>query len=506
MKTSDYRREFAAYNSALELARCRHHAGLDAELRAEPIYERYSDLFTLEAINDLRRAYDETSPQFETERAARRSLMGAARIGFMEARVKELTDEYAKCEAAARVQWEGESVPALNLPKIIANEPLSARRRELTARWLDALGACDDLRASCLETLHEAARLLGYVSYRSLYEEITSTDYVRLAAQTDAFLSRTDAAYASALARAMAREVPDAPAGDWQLADYLRFERMPRLDPFFPATKLQATYRLAMSGLGIRVEQQPNIQIDDEPRPLKNPRPACFRVAPPDDVRLIGSPIGGAFDCTTFFHEAGHAQHFAWTSRDLAARYPEFVYAPDLATTEGHAFLFQSLFLDAAWLSERLSVSFERAHEIVSARALLTLHHARRFSAQLRFEIALHESPQVRSEQLAATYAELQEQATSFRRPPPLYLAEMLDGFSVAAYLRAWAFGVALREHLRGRCGRRWWASRKAGDELIDLWNTASRYSVEELAQLLGFGDISFDLLADTFIAAINEE
>ncbi|MBV9959004.1 MAG: hypothetical protein JO360_11315, partial [Acidobacteria bacterium] len=51
-----------------------------------------------------------------------------------------------------------------------------------------------------------------------------------------------------------------------------------------------------------------------------------------------------------------------------------------------------------------------------------------------------------------------------------------------------------------------WWASRKAGDELIDLWNTSSRYSVEELAQLLGLGELSFDLLAETCISAMSEE
>ena len=55
------------------------------------------------------------------------------------------------------------------------------------------------------------------------------------------------------------------------------------------------------------------------------------------------------------------------------------------------------------------------------------------------------------------------------------------------------------------RHGHRWWASRKAGDELIDLWNTASRYSVEELARLIGFGEISFDLIAELLIATTME-
>jgi oligoendopeptidase F len=262
-----------------------------------------------------------------------------------------------------------------------------------------------------------------------------------------------------------------------------------------------------MRGLGIHVAQQKNILIDDEVRPHKNPRAACLRVKPPDDVRLLLSPIGGAYDYRTLFHEAGHAQHLAWSSRELAARHPEFIYAPDYATTEGYAFLFQHLFLDRLWLKEhRGNLNAEQTSDAVRSLALRTALTVRRYCAKLKYEIKLYDAPQVRSESLAATYSELQREATGFRRSPALYLIDVDDEFYVAAYLRAWAFEAGLREHLRTRHGRRWWASRKAGDELIDLWNTSSRYTVEELAQLIGFGEISFDLLADTFIAALQED
>ena len=33
---------------------------------------------------------------------------------------------------------------------------------------------------------------------------------------------------------------------------------------------------------------------------------------------------------------------------------------------------------------------------------------------------------------------------------------------------------------------------------MIDMWNTASRYTVEELARLTDLGNLDFDLLADT--------
>jgi hypothetical protein len=507
MNVSDYRSDYAAYCSTLELAHYRHRAGLERELNLEPIYDRYGELFTRDAIADLERDYQATREHRETERVGLHKLSGSARLGYLEAQARELTDEIARCTSSAYVEWNGESLPVNNVPKLISNEPVASRRRELSARWIDALRVCEDLRAARLESFHESARTLGFASYRALYTNVTGVDYERLAATTRKFLERTEAAYKSALARAVARDLPGVSFDDLQHADYLYFQRMPRLDPFFPQQELMRTYHAAMGSFGIRTERQGNIHIDDQERPLKNPRAACFRINPPDDVRLLIAPVGGAYDYTVLFHEAGHAQHFGWSSRELVSRHPEFLYTPDNSTTEGYAFLLSHLFLDEGWVAEhRSGVSWARAREIVRDLALVILSSVRRRCGSLTYEIALHDSSDLRSEQLAATYSDALSQAMGFRREGALCLVDVDDGFYSAAYLRAWAFEASLREYLRTRYGRRWWASRKCGDELIDLWNTSSRYSVEELAQLIGFGEISFELLADNFIAAMRED
>jgi hypothetical protein len=507
MKIEDYRRDFAAYNTALELAHYQHRAGYERELRIEPVYDRYGELFTRAAIDDLRRELAAIPQYRERERAGLRALIGAAHLGYLQAQAQELTFERSLCESSARIDWQGESLPAYNAPAKIANESSATARRELTARWRDALAVCDDLRAARIESFHASARELGFDSYRQLCAEATGTDYEQLAVAAEQFLQRTEQAYMSALARALPQDVPGVALEDLQHADYFYFERMARLDTLFPAAEMLPTYAAAMNGLGIRIEQQKNILIDDETRPFKNPRAACLRVNPPDDVRLLLSPIGGAYDYRTLFHEAGHAQHLAWSSRELAEHYPEFIYAPDYATTEGYAFLLQHLFFDRFWLREhRSSLSAEQASDAVRTLALRTTCTVRRFCAKLKYEIALHDATQVRDEHLAATYSALQAEATGFRRSPALSLADVDDEFYVAAYLRAWAFEAGLREHLRTRWGRRWWAMRKAGDELIDLWNTSSRYNVEELARMIGFGEVSFDLLADSLIAAMTED
>lgn len=507
MDVNQYRLEFAAYNSQLEYAHYQYRAGLETELRVEQIYDRYGDLFTGEAIGSLKQVRDALPVYLETERAGLHTLLGAASLGYLETQARELTDECSRCDSAARVQWEGEAIPAHSIPKIIANEARSPHRRELHARWIDAVTACADLRAARFESFHQSALALGFASYRELFTNNTGTNYEQLASRADDFLRQTEATYSSALARMAARDLPDVSPGDLQHADYYFFQRIPRLDSIFPAHDLMTTYASAMSGLGIRVGQQPNIYIDDVARPLKNPRAACFRINPPEDVRLLIAPIGGATDYTTLFHEAGHAQHFGWTSRELMRQHPEFVYSPDYATTESYAFLLNHLLHDAGWLREhRPGLDQEQAQSIVGDLALMTLHNVRRYCAKVRYEISLHDSSQVRSENLANLYATLQTEATGFRRSPALYLSDVDDGFYAAAYVRAWVFEAGLREYLRTKYGRRWWASNKAGDELIDLWNTASRYSVEELSRQLGLGDLSFDLLAETLIKAVGEE
>jgi hypothetical protein len=264
-------------------------------------------------------------------------------------------------------------------------------------------------------------------------------------------------------------------------------------------------YDSAMHGLGIKIGRQKNIHFDLDDATDKRPGAACFRINPPMDIRLSLSRVGGVRDYTVFFHEAGHAQHFAWSSEGLVNRYPEFLFAPENTTSEGFAFLFSNLFHDKAWLVEYGSgLRAEEAQSISKSLAFITLARVRHYCASLKYEVALHDSQNVRSGELSGLYADLQKQATIFGRPAGMYLADVDDGYLAATYLRGCAFEAGLREHLLTRYGKRWWVSRRACDVLIDLWNTSSRYTVDELASLIGFGPLSFDLLAEKLTEAVK--
>ncbi len=207
MDPSDYRRDYAAYSAAAERARFEHHAGLSPRLELRPAEERYADLWTREAVEDLRRRLDETPAQFETERAGLRALAGAAALKYAEGRAREVSEELGRCAESGGFEWDGARVAASDVPGLLAAERDATRRRELMRRSLDSVRACDDLRAARLEALDDAARGLGFEGRRALYEEFAGVSLEALAAGAESFLRRTEAAYMSALAEWSAREL-----------------------------------------------------------------------------------------------------------------------------------------------------------------------------------------------------------------------------------------------------------------------------------------------------------
>lgn len=536
MEIGNYRLEYAAGCSALERARYEFYAGLAPEPRLRPVRERYADLWTREAIADLARARTEVSAGFETELAGLDALANAARLGYAEARAGGATEELSRCESSARIEWDGARLSACEAAQRLYHERDAARRRELAARSAEALRACDDLRLARLDSLNEAARSLdsaeagraaalasavlasaspvGFQSYGALLARATRTHIARLLAAADALLERTARIYDTVLRRWAAARLPPALAPDH--ADQLFFVRLARLDRFFPGHEARTAFDATVLSLGIRAGGRSSPRIEEsaragahEPCSLGNAlrvgEARSFALSPPEDVRLVFAPRDGADFFRRYFFEAAWAQQLAWSSPDLAARHPEFVHAVDSSTGAGFGFLFRSLWLDETWLAEARGLGPAEAREIAASCALVEMHDARRESALAHDWLELDTAGGVRSEALARAYAARQTEATGFRHTPPLHLADVMNnGPRAAELLRGRLFAAAACERLRTRHGRRWWAARAAGDELVDLWNTSSRYSAEELAALADFGAPDNELLCDQLTVALG--
>src|SRR4030095_10655938 len=236
---------------------------------------------------------------------------------------------------------------------------------------------------------------------------------------------------------------------------------------------------------------------ETDPRPRKNPRAFCVPISIPEDIRLVIRPTGGQSDYQAFLHESGHAQHYAWASPDLQ---PEFKYTGDYALTETYAFLFNHLISDSNWLGAFAGI--KNSNEFTRSVMLARLVTVRRYVAKLLYERQLHLDDDLAG--AGELFAELQTNATSFKSDPSDFLSDLDDSFYSASYLRAWAFEVSLREYLKTRFGSQWWASRRTGDFLKEMWETGDRYSADEMAAQIGIGPIGFGPLIDEFNAALR--
>lgn len=538
MKLEQYRQEYASFNEHLLREFYLHHSGQKLNLELGPIYERYSELYSLDSIDLLRQHLNDTSEHFQTARAALGHLLTFAINNFLEAHVETLTEQVSRQEASATVEWRGGRLTFQETAIAIANETDRALRNDIFQSRISLIQASNYLRAERLSKLHEVARRIACIvpvdapvvpadgpvvlasaeltppsvepdmarsgsvehafsyNYASLYQDLLGLDFSELERGCRTLLARTEAAYVTQLSEALRRDL-DISLDQATRSDAVYFLHHSRHESRFPAAGLLDIYHATMEGLGIKTEEQHNIIIDDEPRPRKNPRAFCAPIRIPTEIRLVIRPFGGQSDYLALLHEAGHAQHYAWTSGSLP---PEFKYTGDAALTETYAFLFNHLPGDPAWLSSMLG--FPDNADFVRATMLAKLVTVRRYAAKFIYERELHYNGDLQN--ASSRYAELQTDATKFETGDAEFLFDLDDGFYSAGYLRAWAFEVELREHIKSRFGRNWWTNRKAGYFLKEIWETGERHTADEMASLIGIGPINFDCLIDEFTNTVD--
>ena len=489
---SEYRRRFGDFHTELHREDYLFRSGYKRNRETSHIRGEYSDLFRPSVIAELRAKLDETSEHRETERRSVKRLIAFAVEGALFARAHEISVEIENHESNAWIDWQGRKVPFRESDILLASEPDAARRRDLFARRAGVIEAAQDLRAERLEKLREGARELGYENLLAMRRELRGFDY-----STGRILSKTESGYVKALSRLLARET-GVSIDDAAQADLRFLRRFTRFDHFFPRERMLGVYRELFSALGFNSEKQSNLTIDSEPRPDKQPQAFCSPVRVPDEIKLSINLTGGQSNYREFLRETGCAQHYAWTSRNI---YPEFRVGGDRAVVVAWGMLFENLTLDERWLM--VTFGFAENSEFRRAMAVFRLMALRRCAALLDYETEFHSGGLASG--AGARYAELMADAERVRRDETERVRSLDDAFYSADFLRASAFESQMREYLKTRFGQRWWASSKAGETLIDLWNTGQRYTVEELASMIGLGELDFDCLASESLGWMEE-
>lgn len=453
---SEYRQRFGQFHTDLYREAYLFRSGRKTCDETAHIFSDYSDLFRLSTVEELRAKLEETSEYRESERTSIRRLIAFALENHLLAQVREISAEIENYEARARQ-------------------------------------AARDLRAERFEKLHSGARQLGYENYLAMRREhqapIGGVDFEKLVAQANQFLAKTESRYVSALAPLLLREANVSIDGA-TVSDLDRLQRYMRFDVFFGRERMPGIYRELFAALGFRTENQSSVEIDSAPRANKQPQAFCLPLHVPDEIKLAVNFVGGQANYGEFLREAGHAQHFAWTSRNL---YPEFQLGGDAAVGQAWGMLFENLLLDLTWLTA--TFGFVENAEFRHALAVIRLMGLRRQAARLIYETEFHAGKL--SGSAGKRYVELMTDAVRVQFDDAEHLRDLSDDLHPASFLRAAAFEAQMRDHLKTQFGSRWWASAMAGEMLIDLWNTGQRHSVEELARMIGLGELDFDCLVE---------
>jgi hypothetical protein len=443
-----------------------HFAGHKGTLDLEPIYERHAELATLETAQEI-------GASVNGDRRVR-ELWRFSAEGFLRNLTREHAEREAALEAELVADFDGDEIPFRMLRPTIANEPDRERR-----------GRLDEIRVSLSEehlnplhleaarTIRDAVRDLGAATYLELYRDRFGMELDRLAEQCRAFLDDTERLWEDAGDK-LFRERAGVPLAEAQRWDTARVFRAPVWDDQFPGSKMLPALEATLADLGIDLSAQENVHLDVEQRPLKSPRAFCSPIEVPDKVMLVIQPMGGPDDWRALFHEAGHTEHFAHTSRNLTV---EERRLGDNAVTEGWAMLLQHLTDEPAWLNRRLD--FPRANEFAAEGAAGLLFFVRRYCAKLLYELEFHAANDPAT--MSDRYVELLGDALKIEPSPKDYLGDIDAGFYVSSYLRSWAFEAQLRDYLREQFDENWFARREAGTLLRELWELGQQPTAEEL-------------------------
>lgn len=393
----------------------------------------------------------------------------------------------------ATVTVDGETIPYHELPPRLGRERDFARRERLGAGFISVHEQINGLLAEILgRETGILTGLFGFPGYIGYCEEKKRLDYGKLAALLEASLAKTGPLYSRVMGDYVAARLNRPLENLWRIhVPYLL--RMQDFEVYFPKGELFARVNGALNGMGIDFTAYPNILLDLEERPRKNPRACCFTSRVPGEIHLVLKPVGGLKDYETFLHEGGHALHYGSTRAELAYEYREL--AQSYALSETYAFLLQNLTMNPSWLGV-LGVPPEAAAAIRRERILIDLFMYRRYIGKFLAELEFFRKGDLKD---ARIYARRLREATGFYYEPSAYLTDLDAEFYSLDYLRAWIAEAQLEHHLRNCFGDGWHRNRRAGDFLKERWRSGEKESPESILTGLGYDPFDVTYLEKRF-------
>ena len=458
-------------------------AGLLAETRFAAIFARFPDLAD-DAAWTVARGHRELFEWVVENRVGRE--------------VAVLDDRLHAWEAAAEVTVNGgERMPYQRVAIAIANEPNRERRLLLDAARRRVLAEPAAIRRDRLGRERELLAPLAAGDHVAARSALMGIDLDALAAGCARYLGATRDMYFDLLKERLRGELGLEP-GAADRSDGAYLFRGASYDDVFPAADLVAVARRQVGEMGLDAEASGRIRYDTEDRERKRARAFCAPVRVPEEVYLVIRPHGGHVDYRAFWHELGHALHFANAGRDLAF---EHRWLGDNSVTEAYAMLFERMLMTRAWLARYTALRGERLTAFLRAQHFALLAIVRRYAAKLCYEVELHRSPSLDAG--AQRYPEILTAATGFRYAEEDALLDLDDGFYAARYLRAWQLEATVWAHLTSRFDEDWFRNPRTGPVVADLLSRGQREDAVALARSAFGTELTFAPLVAACEAAL---
>jgi hypothetical protein len=511
-------------------------AKLSETYNSQEIYARYPILSQEDTFRKLKALYDR-NPNDEETRRMFTSVLGT----YIGAQLAELSDEFQNLKNKLTIdvtdlglkQPNGEPVTQLLYEDVsewlkkLAEKPL---RQELYDRMAKAY--TENLSQRFIDLFQIENQMLaelGYADVIGFYARTSGHDLRKLGENGKKLVEATQANYNERMGALYKKMTgldfeTTATRADISYVLHGKSSEMAEIDQRFPQSQLVPLARQTFDGLGLAFsqvamevnfadtdsyqrevvaktdhhssDQAPlrRILLDIANREGKRSRAYVYPAAVPSEIYLSVKPEGGLDDYSAFFHESGHALHFAYEK-------PELSFAKALmgnnTTTETYAYLFQNLFLNRHWLVNMAGLSEAEARLAVQRRALEDLYMLRRYASKMQFELNLFDrvnEPGYSLTDKGDVYAKLLSLGCGFRYDGDGWTRDVDAGFYVADYFTAWSLEAQLREYLCQHFGNSavqgedWYPNPEAGRFLQSLW-TDGNIAQHDLSARLGYND-----------------
>lgn len=501
-------------------------AKLKDTYESESIYAQYPILSDEATFHHIKAQYDANPDHEETKR-----LFTAVLGSYIGKKLAKESDELQNLKNQLTIDVDGLNLKDKSgqvlttllyedVPEYLKKLPEKATRRDLYERMAKAY--TEQIAPRFIALFHQENQLFAELGYSDLvgFYSHTSGHHLQALGQTgQQLIEATEKLYQEKMSAFFAQRVGEsftlehAHRSDISYVLHGNDPDMGAIQPLFKAENLYPLAQKTFDRLGLNysqlaqpvdfksletyekeVQEQPSHQgrilLDLANREGKRSRAYVYPAKVPSEIYLSVKPEGGLDDYSAFFHESGHALHFAYES-------PELSYAMALmgnnTVTEAYAYLFQNLFLNRHWLTNEAGLTKEQALQVVQRGALNDLYMLRRYASKMQFELSLYDTNNKGLEGIPERYAELLTRGTGFTYDAEGWCRDVDAGFYVADYFTAWTLEAQLRTYLATHYGSTdveqgedWYLNPKAGEFLKSLWKDGN-LSQTELAHRIGY-------------------